>query len=337
MTLWGIKMNVHWCGKFFLLALVLLFMAGCGTLRGIPSHGGGKRFSIEQELVSATVRAAAKGLDVSAIRGRRAAIFIAAIGDTGAGNLVGGRLSLGALLRGQSINSPVTEEVNEYPVFDTTSVSSTQSSDRGSSRTGASSSDSAVTTSGATTTTTVGESESSSKTSTNSSGSSRTVTTTRSVLNAPERKITRTNDGGHDLSVSAGYAGIGGFDNSLVVVPRDSQFLNAIIQNYMVLKGVAVVAPDAAEVDVYITVDVFGTNRSRTDWLFANSESLKAKTAFELSAIERASGRVLISPQVSSYEAEYVEKFALWMGPYRTGKQVRKAGGLMVDFSDVLE
>lgn len=41
----------------FLLTVIL---TACGTLTGIPSHGGGKRFAIEQELVTASARAAVK-------------------------------------------------------------------------------------------------------------------------------------------------------------------------------------------------------------------------------------------------------------------------------------
>lgn len=38
----------------FLLLTITLSLTACGTLTGIPSHGGGKRFAIEQELVSAS-------------------------------------------------------------------------------------------------------------------------------------------------------------------------------------------------------------------------------------------------------------------------------------------
>lgn len=31
----------------------VFILSACGTLTGIPSHGGGKRFAVEQELVAA--------------------------------------------------------------------------------------------------------------------------------------------------------------------------------------------------------------------------------------------------------------------------------------------
>ncbi|ELK58843.1 adhesin mafA domain protein, partial [Neisseria meningitidis 87255] len=43
-----------------LLLLIPLVLTACGTLTGIPAHGGGKRFAVEQELVAASSRAAVK-------------------------------------------------------------------------------------------------------------------------------------------------------------------------------------------------------------------------------------------------------------------------------------
>jgi len=84
---------------FVLLTLVLL--VGCGTLTGSPGHGGGKRFAVEQELVAAATRAAVKRIDLSSLRGKKVNIFVNAIGDTGSGNLTGGRFSPVAVLRGE--------------------------------------------------------------------------------------------------------------------------------------------------------------------------------------------------------------------------------------------
>ena len=72
---------------FSALAAALLLTA-CGTLTGIPSHGGGKRFAVEQELVAASARAAAKGMDLRPLAGRRVAVHIAAMGDQGGGRTI---------------------------------------------------------------------------------------------------------------------------------------------------------------------------------------------------------------------------------------------------------
>lgn len=75
-------------------------------MTGIPSHGGGKRFAVEQELISATARAVAKDLDVSALQGKRVAIYMVGIGDEGSGNLTGGRYFVEALVRGGDVDTP---------------------------------------------------------------------------------------------------------------------------------------------------------------------------------------------------------------------------------------
>ncbi len=326
-----------------------VLVSGCGTLTGIPSHGGGKRFAIEQELVSGTARAAAKDFDVSAIVGRRAAIYLTSIGDVGTGNLIGGRMSLSALLRGEAVHSPVIEEQADFSLLDTyalsnsstgtrtgtasrsgsSSVTSNATSDDASTSAGGSSSSTSATGSSTSSTT------SSSSVSSNSQSDSTSRTETRAEVVAPEasRRTTQTRDEGFNAEVGIGYSGIGGYSTSQVVVARDTQFLSAIIQKYLVLKGVIVVPPEFADVDVYVTVDVFGTIRSREDWLVTNAEILRAKTAMELAAIDRRTGEVVIPPQVSSYEAEYREDFAFWMGPHKTAKSIKESDGLLSDYS----
>ena len=80
-------------------------LTACGTLTGIPSHGGGKRFAVEQELVAASARAAAKEMDLSALQGRKVALYISTMGDQGSGNISGGRYSIDALIRGEYLNT----------------------------------------------------------------------------------------------------------------------------------------------------------------------------------------------------------------------------------------
>ncbi len=72
----------------FLLSLLftLLVTGGCGVFRGIPSHGGGKRFDEEQRVVASAVRQSVSQMDLSALRGRRVQIVIDSIAQDGAGN-----------------------------------------------------------------------------------------------------------------------------------------------------------------------------------------------------------------------------------------------------------
>ena len=64
----GNKMHMK---TLILTCLTVLTLSACGTLTGIPSHGGGKRFAVEQELVAASARAAAKDMDLRPLAGRR--------------------------------------------------------------------------------------------------------------------------------------------------------------------------------------------------------------------------------------------------------------------------
>lgn len=340
------------------LAVCLIFpmvavVAGCGTLTGIPSHGGGKRFAIEQELVSGTARAATKGFDVSGLVGKRVAVYMTSIGDVGTGNLFGGRLSLSSALLGEAVHSPVTQERAQFGVLDT--VATTQNNANTQS-TSASVSDSfsssrnnetlsAETQANGADTTTTTESEnagngfSDSATDTTSRSDTAGSTTTRAqvVTAQPVQRETQVrNNDGVNATIGLNYDGIGGYSNSQVIVARDTQFLSAIIQKYLVLNGVIVVPPEYADIDVYITVDVFGTIRSRKDWLVKNGEILKAKTAMELAAINRKTGEVVVSPQVSSYEAEYKEDFSFWVGPYKTSKDIKESDGLLADYTTLV-
>jgi len=263
-----------------MLVVLCLSMAliGCGTFTGIPSHGGGKRFAVEQELVAATARSVIKDIDLSQLKGKKTALFIVSMGDQGSGSTFGGRASLNALLRGQHVNTPNSV----FPVINTTTTTGT------------------------------------------------TVTESGNVVNSPEE----TTGGGHSAEVGIIFNGISSYKNNEVSNPNDTRFLSAVIQEYLALQGVALTSPDNADYNIYINVDVFGTIRSRTDWLFKNNESLKAKTAIEVTVIDNKTNSVFISPQVSSYEAEYKENYFLWMGPTSTQKTLYKSDGLLTSFAE---
>ncbi|MBO7080948.1 MAG: adhesin [Neisseriaceae bacterium] len=104
------------------LSLSLFTLTACGTLTGIPAHGGGKRFAVEQELISASSRAAVKNLQIDALQGKKVAVLISMIGDQGSGSLNGGRYSVDALIRGEYQNLPKSVTNYTYPTYDTTAV-----------------------------------------------------------------------------------------------------------------------------------------------------------------------------------------------------------------------
>lgn len=276
----------------FLTLSTSLLLTGCGTLTGIPSHGGGKRFAVEQELIAASSRAAVKDLDLRALQNRRVALYVSTMGDQGSGTISGGRYSIDALIRGEYLNNPTSETQYRYPQNKTTA--------------------------------------------TTKSGTLSSVTNSTSLLNAPSSAKTTGDGASSRRSISLATNGIGDYRNeTLVTNPRDVSFLTNLIQTMFFLRGIEVVSPEYADADVFVTVDVFGTIRSRTELHLYNAETLKAQTKLEYFAVDRNKGTLLIKPTASAQEATYRENFALWTGPYKVTKEVKATDGLMVSFEDV--
>jgi len=294
-----------------IVLICLVSLSGCGALTGIPGHGGGKRFAIEQELVATSTRATIKQIDLSTIKGKKVNLFINAIGDKGAGNLLGGRFSVVSQLRGNYIQSPLVTEKYSYPRYTstTTSASKTDSSSK---------TDSASTI-------------------TSSSNTSKTyeVSSTSTLLPSPELKEIQEKGGGKNLQLGVEYKGLGAYHNSEEISSDDLQYLSGLFQTYLFLQGVYVVPPSEAEVDVYIIVDVFGTVRTRVDWFLANNEILKAKTVLEVMAVDHKSGELVMSPQAVGAETEYNEQYVLWAGPIIIKKLLRQTDPLMSTFIDL--
>jgi hypothetical protein len=318
------------------LASLLFLLNGCGALTGLPGHGGGKRFAVEQELVSAATRGAIKQIDLSALKDRKVNILVNAIGDTGNGNMIGGRFSVVSQLRGDDVQGPPTIEKSTYPRYTSTTASNANSTTTGGSTTDTSGT-STTTGSGSSTTNT---NSSNSTTSSNSNTSTQTTTstsqsTTDTVLPYPDRKRTQQTGGGGVGQLGVEYKGLGEYKNSDQIASDDLQYLSALLQTYLFLRGVYVVPPSEADIDVYITVDVFGTVRTRVDWYLANNEILKAKTSLEVLAVDHITGNLIMAPQSAGAEAEYNEQYILWAGPIMIKETLTKAQPLLTDFTDL--
>ena len=111
--------------KLFIFLVLVFCISGCGTITGIPSHGGGKRFAVEQELISASARAAVKNMDLSNLAGRKVALYVSVIGDQGSGVLSGGRYSIDSLIRGEYQNIPTSTTNYVYPEYETVATTDT--------------------------------------------------------------------------------------------------------------------------------------------------------------------------------------------------------------------
>lgn len=281
------------------LVMGTLISGGCGRFRGIPSHGGGKRFFIEQELVAATARAVAKDIDVSPLKGKRCALYVISMGDQGAGSIIGGRYSWDTLLRGSYESSATQTTDSSYPTLPTN-----------------------------TTITTFAEPGHVLGGTTN--------TTSTGAINAPSRTETHTGGLGGVASGGIKLSWPGALRNEAFINPKDGQFLNAVIHEALALRGVLVVPPQQADVDVYVTVDAFGTCRDRYDFLVYNLEILTAKTALSMCAFDRRNGGIVMPPRTSAFEAQYKETFIAWCGPIKESKTIYRAGDLLVDFNDLI-
>jgi hypothetical protein len=71
-------------------SIVLMFsclFTGCGEFRGIPSHGGGKRFDEEQRVVAGTIRQTLADIDLAELSGKRVQVVMESIATDGGGNV----------------------------------------------------------------------------------------------------------------------------------------------------------------------------------------------------------------------------------------------------------
>ena len=75
------------CALTLLFLLVLCIASGCGMFRGIPTHGGGKRFDEEQRVVAGAIRQTLADLDLSELAHRKVAINVECIAQDGGGSV----------------------------------------------------------------------------------------------------------------------------------------------------------------------------------------------------------------------------------------------------------
>lgn len=161
-------------------------------------------------------------------------------------------------------------------------------------------------------------------------------TTTNHQALSDASSTTRKEKGSYrDAKATLQYRGLG--DYQVLGIPKsDASLLMGLVRNYLILNGVEVTVPSdrSATALVYVTVDVFGINRSRFDAYVYNRENVKAETGIEMFAFGR-DGSMLMRPTSSNYLAAYDEKYLFWAGPFKSDQEVRKGEGLLVTFEDV--
>jgi hypothetical protein len=72
--------------RILALSIAVLLLGGCGIYRGLPSHGGGKRFDEEQRAVSASVRTAIGALRLDELEGLTVKVVIENVAHSGGGD-----------------------------------------------------------------------------------------------------------------------------------------------------------------------------------------------------------------------------------------------------------
>lgn len=83
--------------KLFWALISLSILTSCGTYTPIPSHGGGKRFSIEQALVTASMRRTINEIPIAQLVDSKVTLEVTVMPDSGGGYTNGGRLSASQL------------------------------------------------------------------------------------------------------------------------------------------------------------------------------------------------------------------------------------------------
>lgn len=175
--------SLRFSASWLVITSLAFGSGGCGTLTGIPSHGGGKRFATEQRLVSASARAAIKSIDVTPLTGRTAFVLYSVIADQGAGNLAGGRANIGTVLSAAAAINPATSTLNQFQVFDlVASGTNFQNTAGASSSVAVGTNISLGTTSGTSSDTSTTTSSGTTSDTATSSGSANTTTTTGPVV-----------------------------------------------------------------------------------------------------------------------------------------------------------
>ena len=79
--------TIKYLALFTLCIFLLCSFVSCGTIRGIPSHGGGKRFDEEQRVVAASIRQTVADMKLDALSGKRVRIVFNTMSHSGGGHM----------------------------------------------------------------------------------------------------------------------------------------------------------------------------------------------------------------------------------------------------------
>ena len=247
---------------------------------------------------------------------------------SGTSTTIGGNTNTGTST-GSSTNTSATLGTNSGSNNSTSATTGTNSGTNTSASVNTGASNGSNTNNSTSTSTTSSGSDSASNSSGGFSNNRQTISP------SPSTTTTQTEGKREEKAYSLSYQGLGSYQN--ISVPKsDAGLLMGLVRNYLLFNGVMPTVPTdpQAEILVYVTVDVFGTVRSRFDSVAYNNEMVRAETSFEISAFDR-SGKMVMRPKVSNREARFIEHYLFWAGPMLTQEKVSQGKGLLVDFTDV--
>jgi len=67
------------------MVALMLVLSSCSSSRGLPDHGGGKRFDEEQRLISSSIQTAIDAMDFSVLKGKKVKLVIDGVESSGGG------------------------------------------------------------------------------------------------------------------------------------------------------------------------------------------------------------------------------------------------------------
>lgn len=219
-----------------ILALVLA-LSGCGVFRGIPSHGGGKRFDEEQRVVAAAVRQSLSQIDFGPLAGKRVQIITDCIAQDGAGNFT-------------------------PPGLQNFSLNGNFSSNNGN--------------------------------------------VIRLDRNADEIAVDDSRSNNTNIGGNVNYQINPIYSSHPFSSAGDLSYLRATLDMHARHAGVKLTAQDP-DVILYVLIDVLGTNRSRSDRIVMNSDSLVATCETTYYAVDARTQDLILTAQRTAATALYRE------------------------------
>ncbi len=230
--------------NFLLIIFSITFFTGCSSFRGLPSHGGGKRFDEEQRVVAGAIRRATGRMNLSDLKGFKVKVKLISIPTSGAGNISWGGL------QGLSLGLDYSDSLSEYL----------------------------------------------------KSNYKYPVTPTEGIAKDYKTQTRAIKNGGR---VGINYKPHSGFSSQRMMTDGDVKYLESAFLMNAHHNGINLVSK-GQDVNLFILVDVLGTNRSRNDYLIWLEEELSASCEISYYAIHK-NGELAFRCRRTSAVAHYAE------------------------------